>query len=86
MLDQGILAAAALNNPAVKVVPGDPFTQEPYGIGLPLTDPSAKQFVNDWLQKIYADGSWGKLWTATLGTAIKSAPPQPPKIGSVPGS
>ena len=86
VLDQGILAAAALGNPAVKVVPGDPFTQEPYGIGLPLNDPSAKQFVDDWLQKIYADGSWGKLWTATLGTAIKSDPPSPPKIGSVPGS
>jgi glutamate transport system substrate-binding protein len=85
VLDQGILVSDASTNPAVKVV-GQPFTQEPYGIGVPLSDPSAKQFVNDWLQKIYADGSWGKLWQATIGTVVKDAPPTPPAIGSVPGS
>jgi glutamate transport system substrate-binding protein len=85
VLDQGILVSDASTNPAVKVV-GQPFTQEPYGIGLPRSDPSAKQFVNDWLQKIYADGSWAKLWQATIGTVVKDAPPAPPKIGSVPGS
>ena len=85
VLDQAILISDASTNPAVKVV-GQPFTQEPYGIGLPLNDPSAKQFVNDWLQKIYADGSWGKLWAATVGTVVKDAPPTPPAIGSVPGS
>jgi glutamate transport system substrate-binding protein len=41
-LDQGILISDASSNPAVKVV-GEPFTQEPYGIGLPLDDPMAKQ-------------------------------------------
>jgi glutamate transport system substrate-binding protein len=85
VLDQAILISDASTNPAVKVV-GEPFTQEPYGIGLPLDDPSAKQFVNDWLQKIYADGSWGKLWAATVGTVVKDATPTPPAIGSVPGS
>ena len=85
VLDQGILVSDASTNPAVKVV-GEPFTQEPYGIGLPLNDPSAKQFVNDWLTKIYADGSWAKLWQATVGTVVKDQPPAPPAIGSVPGS
>jgi glutamate transport system substrate-binding protein len=42
--------------------------------------------VNDWLQKIYADGSWAKLWQATVGSVVKSDPPAPPTIGSVPGS
>jgi glutamate transport system substrate-binding protein len=85
VLDQGILISDASTNPAVKVV-GAPFTQEPYGIGLPLGDPTAKQFVNDWLRKIYADGSWAKLWRATIGTVVKGDPPAPPVIGSVPGS
>ena len=85
VIDESILVSAASRNPAIKVV-GQPFTQEPYGIGLPLDDPSAKQFVNDWLQKIYADGSWAKLWQATVGSVVKSDPPAPPAIGSVPGS
>jgi glutamate transport system substrate-binding protein len=85
VLDQGILVSDASTNPAVKVV-GEPFTQEPYGIGLPRNDPSAKQFVNDWLTKIYADGSWARLWQATIGTVVKDQPPAPPAIGSVPGS
>lgn len=85
VLDQGILISDASTNPAVKVV-GEPFTKEPYGIGLPLSDPSAKQFVNDWLKKIFADGTWAKLWKATIGTVVKGDPPAPPTIGSVPGS
>jgi glutamate transport system substrate-binding protein len=85
VLDQGILISDASTNPAVKVV-GTPFTQEPYGIGLPLNDPSAKQFVNAWLQKIEADGSWAKLWKATIGTVVHGDAPAPPQIGSAQGS
>ncbi len=85
VLDQGILISDASTNPAVKVV-GAPFTQEPYGIGLPLGDPTAKAFVNDWLTKIYADGSWAKLWKATIGTVVKGDAPAPPTIGSAQGS
>jgi glutamate transport system substrate-binding protein len=85
VLDQAILVSDASTNPAVKVV-GEPFTQEPYGIGLPLGDPTAKAFVNDWLRKIYADGSWAKLWKATVGTVVSGSPPAPPAIGSVAGS
>jgi hypothetical protein len=82
VLDQGILISDASTNPAVKVV-GAPFTHKPYGIGLPLGDPTAKQFVNDWLRKIYAEGSWTKLWKATIGTVVKGHAPAPPPIGSV---
>ena len=49
--------------------------------------PSAQQkFVNDFLQKIYDDGSWAKLWKATIGTIVQGDAPKPPTIGSVPGS
>jgi glutamate transport system substrate-binding protein len=85
VLDQGILISDASTNSAVKVV-GNPFTQEPYGIGLPRDDAQAKTFVNDWLHKIYADGSWAKLWKATIGTVVSGNAPTPPSIGSAQGS
>lgn len=85
VLDQGILISDASTNSAVKVV-GDPFTQEPYGIGLPHGDDAAKKFVDDWLQKIYDDGEWAKLWKATIGTVVSGDAPKPPVIGSAQGS
>lgn len=85
VLDQGILLSDASTNSAVKVV-GQPFTQEPYGIGVSKQDPAAKQFVNAWLQTIFADGEWAKLWKATIGTVVSGPPPSLPTIGSVPGS
>ncbi|HEY4420180.1 MAG TPA: glutamate ABC transporter substrate-binding protein, partial [Pseudonocardia sp.] len=85
VLDQAILVSDATINPAVKVV-GQPFTQESYGIGLPRDAPAAKAFVNEWLQKIYANGSWAKLWKATIGTVVSGGTPAPPVIGSVVGS
>ncbi len=85
VLDQGILISDASTNKAVKVV-GQPFTKEPYGIGLPHGDEQAKKFVDDWLQKIFADGSWAKLWKATIGTVVSGDAPQPPAIGSADGS
>ena len=85
VLDQGILLGDAQSNPKVEVLGGDPFTVDPYGIGLNKGS-DAKAFVNTFLQKIYASGDWAKLWKATIGTVIKGDAPQPPKIGSVPGS
>jgi len=85
VLDQGILVSDASNNPAVTVI-GQPFTQEPYGIGLPLDKPEAKKFVDQWLQQIYTDGSWAKLWKATIGTVVSGDAPKPPTIGSADGS
>ena len=85
VLDQSILISDAIANPAVKVV-GEPFTVDPYGIGVTLDDPAAKAFVNTWLQKIYDDGTWAKLWKATIGTVVSGDAPTPPKIGSVEGS
>jgi glutamate transport system substrate-binding protein len=84
VLDQGILISDASTNPAVKVV-GEPFTKEPYGIGLSKQDPAAKQFVNAWLKTIFDDGSWAKLFKVTVGTVVTASPPTP-AIGSVPGS
>ena len=83
--DLTILASDAKANSQLTVV-GNPFTKEPYGIGLSHGDDEFKTFVNDWLKKIQDGGQWATAWKNSLGTVVDSAPPTPPAIGSVPGS
>ncbi|MFI0895589.1 glutamate ABC transporter substrate-binding protein [Streptomyces sp. NPDC020983] len=79
VLDQGILAGNASSNPDVKVLAGT-FSAEPYGIGLPLDDPDFKAFVNGWLKQIESDGTWAKVWQATVGTQVPGPVPAPPAV------
>lgn len=83
--DFTLLASHAASDDSIKVV-GQPFTTESYGIGLKHDDEEFKAFINEWLTKIQADGSWAKVWDATLGSAVESETQTPPVIGSVPGS
>jgi glutamate transport system substrate-binding protein len=85
VLDQAILIGNAVRDPEVKVV-GQPFTQDPYGIGLPPGDAQYKAFVNGWLQKIMNSGLWARVWRLTVGPAVEGEPPSPPVLGSVAGS
>jgi len=61
---------------------GAPFgTQDPYGVGLPKGSDGVA-FVNAFLKKIEADGTWAKLWTVSIGqrtgsTAVPTPPPLP---------
>lgn len=83
--DYTLLASDAASEKQIKVV-GQPFTKEPYGIGLKHGDEDFKKFVNEWLKTIQKGGQWGKAWKTTLGTVTDSDVPTPPEIGSVPGS
>lgn len=83
--DFTLLASHAIDDDSIKVV-GEPFTSEAYGIGLKKDDAEFKAFINEWLEKIQADGSWAAIWDATLGSAVETSAPTPPAIGSVPGS
>jgi len=85
VIDQGILISNASTDPTLKVV-GEPFDDDFYGIGVTLADPQAKELVNTWLRAIEADGTWAKLWKATIGTVVQGDAPAPPEIGSVEGS
>ena len=68
------------------VIVGEPFTQDPYGIGLPKGS-DAQAFVNTFLEAIEADGTWDAIWRATIGAVLgQDQVPTPPAIGSVPGS
>lgn len=79
VLDQSILAGDAVTNPDVEVLPGT-YSKEPYGIGLPLDQPDFKEFVNTWLKQVEADGTWAKVWQATVGTKVPGAVPTPPAV------
>ncbi len=83
--DQGLLIADAVSDPQLQI-DTNALTSEPYGIGLKHGDTQMKQFVDNWLQKIYADGVWARVWKETIGTVVTGNPPTPPVIGSVPGS
>jgi glutamate transport system substrate-binding protein len=83
--DLTLLASDAKSNSQLTVV-GNPFTTEPYGIGLKHGDDDFKKFVNDWLKKIQDGGQWAQAWKGSLGTVVDSEPPTPPAIGSAPGS
>lgn len=60
---------------------GAPFgAQDPYGIGLPKGSDGVA-FVNAFLKKIEADGTWAKLWTISIGQRTGSTNvPTPPAI------
>ncbi|MGN6702090.1 MAG: hypothetical protein ACTHKB_03900, partial [Burkholderiaceae bacterium] len=50
----------------LKVV-GDPFTYEPYGIGLPNNSAESVEFLNNWLKLLIKDGIWQDAFNHTLG-------------------
>lgn len=60
---------------------GAPFgAQDPYGIGLPKGSDGVA-FINAFLKKLEADGTWAKLWTISIGQRTGSATaPTPPAI------
>jgi ABC-type amino acid transport substrate-binding protein len=60
---------------------GAPFgPQDPYGVGLPKGSDGVA-FINAFLKKIEADGTWAKLWTISIGQRTGSTNvPQPPPL------
>jgi glutamate transport system substrate-binding protein len=53
---------------------GQPFTKEPYGIGLKKGDTAFRMWINDVLEKIAADGRYEEAWKATAGKVEPNAP------------
>lgn len=76
--DNVILAGLADQNPGEFEVVDNPFTEEPYGIGLKKTDDGFRAFINDTLQKSFDDGRWARAWENTAGKVL--ATPTPPTI------
>ncbi|ASK65686.1 amino acid-binding protein [Brachybacterium avium] len=83
VLDQGVLLGNSAADPDVVVV-GEPFVDDPYGIGLSQENEDALDFCNTFLQEIIDSGSWESLWTATVGEVIDGEAPEPPVPGDLP--
>lgn len=75
--DNVILAGFAAENDDLEVR-GEPFTEEPYGIGLAKDDDEFRGWINDTLEELYDDGSWTEAWEATAGTVLPT--PEPPAV------
>ena len=76
--DNVILAGLADQNQGEFEVIDNPFTEEPYGIGLKKEDAEFRTFINETLQKSFDDGSWAKAWENTAGKVLST--PEPPTI------
>lgn len=76
--DNVILAGLASQNEGEFEVVDNPFTSEPYGIGLGKTDDAFRTFINDVLEKSFADGRWASAWERTAGTVLGT--PEAPTI------
>jgi glutamate transport system substrate-binding protein len=78
--DNVILTGLVANGGGAFELVGNPFTQEPYGIGLKKGDTDFRNFINDTLEESFKDGSWAKAWDATAGSITGTPAPQPPTV------
>lgn len=76
--DNVILAGLADQNQGEFEVVDNPFTEEPYGIGLKKDDADFRTFINDTLEKSFEDGAWAKAWESTAGKVLST--PTPPTL------
>ena len=76
--DNVILAGLAAQNEGEFKVVGEPFTEEPYGIGLALEDTEFRDWINDVLEKAYEDGRYEEAWNSTAGTVLPFVEPPAP--------
>ena len=76
--DNVILSGFVDQNPDEFKLVGDPFTEEPYGIGLEKGDDEFRDFINDVLEESYEDGRWQEAWEATAGAVLET--PEPPEV------
>ncbi|MDJ0334829.1 glutamate ABC transporter substrate-binding protein [Salinibacterium sp. G-O1] len=76
--DNVILAGLAANSGGEFEVVGNPFTEEPYGIGLAKDDTDFRMFINDVLEEAYGDGTWAAAWEKTAGAELPL--PDPPAV------
>jgi glutamate transport system substrate-binding protein len=74
--DQAALVGYAAQDPQRLKVVGQTFSTEPYGIGTPRDDTALRHGIDDLLTKAIGDGTWQRIYDATLGKGgVTAAPP-----------
>jgi glutamate transport system substrate-binding protein len=76
--DDAILKGFAAQQPDKLKVVGETFSTEPYGIGLNKDDTALRNKINDILAAAETDGTWKKIYDATLGKS--GSPADPPEL------
>jgi glutamate transport system substrate-binding protein len=76
--DDSILLGYAAKAPEEMKVVGKPFSQEPYGIGLPKDDTVLRLALDDAIVAHERNGDWKRAYDATLGLSGVPAPGPPP--------
>ncbi|UUU39155.1 glutamate ABC transporter substrate-binding protein [Streptomyces sp. NBC_00162] len=76
--DDSILLGYAAKVPEELKVVGEPFSKEPYGIGVPRSDNALRFALDDALEAQEKNGNWKRAYTATLGLSGVPAPTPPP--------
>ncbi|CAM5664575.1 MULTISPECIES: transporter substrate-binding domain-containing protein [Streptomyces] len=83
--DDAILIGYAAKAPDELKAVGRPFSEEPYGIGVPHGDNALRFALDDALAARESNGDWKKAYDATLGLSGVPAP-RPPAIDRYPAS
>jgi glutamate transport system substrate-binding protein len=78
--DNVILTGLVAGNPEGFELVGNPFTEEPYGIGLAKGDTEFRNFVNDVLEESFDNGDWAAAWDRTAGDISGQEAPEPPTV------
>lgn len=73
--DDAILKGYAAQQPDQLKLVGDAFSSEPYGIGLNKDDSVLRNKIDDLLQASFDNGTWKKIYDATLGKSGSAATP-----------
>jgi glutamate transport system substrate-binding protein len=78
--DNVILTGLVAGSDGAFELVGNPFTKEPYGIGLTKGDDDFRTFINDVLEESFEDGSWAEAWDRTAGEISGTEAPEPPTV------
>ena len=78
--DNVILTGFVAGDPEAFEIVGNPFTKEPYGIGVPKGQDDFRDFINDVLEEAFEDGTWEEAWDNTAGKITGQEAPEPPKV------
>ncbi|MGY1738172.1 glutamate ABC transporter substrate-binding protein [Geodermatophilus sp. SYSU D00684] len=78
--DNVILTGLVAGSDGAFELVGNPFTEEPYGIGLALGDTEFRNFINDVLEEAFEDGRWADAWDRTAGSITGEEAPEPPTV------
>jgi glutamate transport system substrate-binding protein len=78
--DNVILTGLVAGSEGAFELVGNPFTEEPYGIGLQLGDTEFRNWINDVLEESFENGSWADAWDRTAGAITGEPAPEPPAV------